>query len=358
MQKLVDQAGLFNLFSVPASTGSGVAIQGAGGVTGVHVKESLHRFRVSTQAPTASTPTRSSNAVGEAIGAFDHRWMIIPDDFVALPDKEPPATTLDPSRSQRFAMLDGICTFGDDGFRGFGTGTTFPTTINGQSQLLAAAVGTIVEGFGKFKDHLGTYVYCGTLNPDHGFTGSLLLRVMDLQQTLQTKRSLPTLKQQPGPEAGITYALLRGEAVPSDPVKPNIGPDGNPIGLIVQQGLRLQSMDAAISRRNGVQTTDSVGELVGDAVDDFVFKNSAGEVIGKFVADTSDGRVFNVKVAGQPGIRFGGVGRILKGEGPFAGIEGLMTDDSVVLFEPHISASVYILRIHDPQGKFQAALGG
>ena len=58
-------------------------------------------------------------------------------------------------------MLDGTCTFGngEDGFCGFGTGQTMPITVNGQSQLRAMAVGTIIEGFGKFKDHEeGTYV--------------------------------------------------------------------------------------------------------------------------------------------------------------------------------------------------------
>jgi hypothetical protein len=31
-----------------------------------------------------------------------------------------------------------------------------------------------------------------------------------------------------------------------------------------------------------------------------------------------------------------------------------MTDNSVVVFTPHVSASVYVLRIHDPHGKFHA----
>ena len=33
-----------------------------------------------------------------------------------------------------------------------------------------------------------------------------------------------------------------------------------------------------------------------------------------------------------------------------------MTDNSVVIFTPHVSASVYILRISDPDGRFSSAL--
>src|SRR3989442_7523 len=83
----------------------------------------------------------------------------------ALPDRDPPETGLDVSRSQRFVMFDSVCMFenGIDGFRGFGTGRTYPMHVGSQPQLFAAAVGSILEGFGKFKGHQGTYTYCGSL---------------------------------------------------------------------------------------------------------------------------------------------------------------------------------------------------
>jgi hypothetical protein len=55
--------------------------------------------------------------------------------------------------------------------------------------------------------------------------------------------------------------------------------------------------------------------------------------------------VFRTLIGGRPAIRFVGVGMIRDGDGIFAGIQGQMTDSSVVLFEPHLSASVYVLRI-------------
>jgi hypothetical protein len=36
---------------------------------------------------------------------------------------------------------------------------------------------------------------------------------------------------------------------------------------------------------------------------------------------------------------------IHEGDGVFAGIRGQLTDSSLVLFEPHVSASVYVLRV-------------
>jgi hypothetical protein len=384
VQYLVDQAAHFNMYSMPDPSLANPAIYAPGhgnSVVGVRVHEVLHRFDIITRPPTAQVPLRARNIVGEPAGKFIHRWLMMPHDFVASPGPEPPPTPLDPSRSQRFVMLDGTCTFGngEDGFRGFGAGQTTPTTINGQSQLRAMAVGTIIEGFGKFKDHEeGTYVYCGTLDSQRGFMGNVLLRVMDRQETLRTEHALSAVEGgKPIPERDIVYIMFCGQAVPADPVSPNLGPDGRPIGLIVEQGIRLFNLYFKTSGHGGLQTTESVGQMVGKitakvifnpatpggtaldpipftAYDEFVFVDHAGRRLGTFTADSSEGRVFTTLLAGQPGIRFGGVGQILSGTGQFEGINGLMTDNSTVCFVPHVSRSLYILRIYDPHGKFRA----
>src|SRR5262249_60155086 len=107
---------------------------------------------------------------------------------------------------------ESLCRFenGKDGFRGFGTGRTFPTSHNGQSQLLAGAVGNIMEGWGKFRGLVGTYVYCGTIS-DGAFTGSLLCRVMDPEGVLRTQKSLPDIKGTKSPERDVAYVLFRGQ---------------------------------------------------------------------------------------------------------------------------------------------------
>src|SRR5262245_30733250 len=157
LQRLVDQAAAFNLMVAPDPPGSGAGIHGPNGVVGARARETLHRFDIDLQLPAQRAGVRAANNVGEAVGSVDLRWMIIPDDFPANPDREPPPTLLDASRSQRFAMQEMRFTFGQDGFRGFGTGRTFPMWSGGQAKLLAAAVGNITEGVGKFRGHEGNF---------------------------------------------------------------------------------------------------------------------------------------------------------------------------------------------------------
>jgi hypothetical protein len=379
LQRVIDEAAHFNMFSIPDPSLSQAVIYGAGGsVIGMNVRETLHRFQLNVHAPSARTPLTARNVVGEVIGRISHRWLLAPDDWGASPDRDPPPTPLDPARSQRFVMRDSVCTLGrsGDGFRGFGTGQTLPSSAPGGS-LQITAIGTILQGFEKFQGHeQGTYLYCGSLTPENGFMGNILLRVVDPQQTLHTDGDLAPIEPQINPEPDITYIVFRGQAIPSDPVSPRIGANGQPNGLVVVQGLRMLELDCKI-RAGGVESTARFGQTIGKitasvtfdpsapggsnldpipflADDEFVFFDREGKPnAGGLHANSTEGRVFKTLVAGQPGIRFGGTGRILAGTGPFAGISGLMTDNSVVTFTPHVSASVYLLRIHDPQGKFR-----
>lgn len=378
IQQAVDQAAHFNLYAVPDPDARNVGITNrSGGAVGIHARQVLHRFSIVCRQPTRNTPLTARNVVGEPVAHLTHRWLAMADEEVPRMDRDPQPVAIDSSRSQRFVMLDTVCRFvnDDDGFRGFGTGMTLPLAAGAQPQLLAIAVGTIVEGFGRFKGHEeGTYVYCGRLSPQTGFEGNFLLRLIDRDETFRTGNALRTIAARGVPERDITYILFRGQAVPADPVTPRLGADGRPNGLIVEQGLRLLELDAV--GRGHPQSTETVGPLIGritanvtfnpaapggsirepipfTAYDEFVFHDSeSGQRVGSFTADSTEGRVFHTRVLGQPGIRFGGVGRIHGGEGVFEGIQGLMTDNSVVMFEPHVSASVYLLRVYDPQGRF------
>jgi hypothetical protein len=383
LQRLIDQAAYFNALSISGSKNGRAAIHGQGSdCIGFNVEEDLHRLSVTVEPPTATEGLKASNAMGESYGKFKHRWLLAPDDFAGAPDREPPPTPLDPSRSQRFMMLDGICTFGGskDGFRGFGAGVTFPVASNTGTQLLAATVGTILQGFGSFKGHEeGTYVHCGTLSPGRGFSGNLLLRVMDSQNTLRTTGSLSPLRGQTFPEKDVTYIVFRGQAVASDPVTPRVGPDGQFKGLTVVQGLRLINLISGLN--DGPRSVARIGQVIGKITahvdfnptapggtalnpipfttfDEIDFVDDSGRSIGGFTANSGEGRVFNIRIAGQAGIRFGGVGPVLNGTGPFQGMTGLLTDNSVVIFQPHVSASLYVLRLHDPGGKFRSNVLG
>lgn len=389
LQQLVDRAASFNLYALPDSQETSAAIRAPGNeasVIGVKIHERLHRFEVVTRTPTPDKGLTARNAVGEVIGSDTQRWLMLPEGFEASPGHEPPPTALDPTRAQRFVMLDGFFHFGQgqDGFRGFGAGQTFPISSAGRTQLWAAAIGTILEGFGRFRGHEGTYLYCGSLSAEEGFRGNLSLRVMDPDGALHTEGAArPTIESGTELEPGITYLLLRGQAEPTDLVAPRLGPGGQPIGLKVEQGLRMLYLDSSARRHGGPQSTMTVGQPVGllsgditfdptapggtnllpvpfTTVDTLTFRDHTGRAIGSFVAHLIEGRVFNTEIPGAPGykaIRFGGFGPIYNGTGPFQGMTGMMTDNSLVSFTPHVSASVYVLRINDPDGKYRAAFG-
>jgi hypothetical protein len=198
---------------------------------------------------------------------------------------------------------------------------------------------------------------------------------MDSEGTLRTTGSLPSIRGKEFPERDITYVIFRGQAVETDPVTPRLGPDGQLKGLNVVQGLRLINLISGLG--DGPRSVARVGQVIGKITahvefnphapggtaldpipfttfDELDFVDDTGRSIGGFIADSSEGRVFNIKVAGQAGIRFGGVGPVLNGTGPFQGLNGLMTDNSVVIFQPHVSASLYVLRLYDPEGRFRS----
>jgi len=108
LQRLVDQVAGFHLFVTPEVRTGDAALRGEGGTTvGLRMSAPLHRFEAGLEAvPSAQDAIRAINVVGEPAGRVELRWMVIPYDFLARPDREPPATPLDPSRSQRFALQE------------------------------------------------------------------------------------------------------------------------------------------------------------------------------------------------------------------------------------------------------------
>jgi len=291
--------------------------------------------------------------------------------------------TLDMSRSQRFVMLDSRFSFGasEDGFLGFGTGMTFPSNTNGQRQLLVAAVGTIMEGSGRFGRHEGTYTYCGRITP-RGFQGNLLLRVMDHAGSLRTDAPLPAIQEIRNPEPGITYLLFRGQKRDRTQKTEYIfSADGSITGLHVTQQLRDLQLESTSLRGSQVRTQAQLGPVIGSmtaqitfnllnpgapgtasspipfkSYNKYTFFDREGKEIGTIEADGGEGRTFNLSLASAPGqraLRFGGFGPIVKGTGWFHDIQGLMTDNSVVGIAPHALATFYVLRIHDPEGRFR-----
>ena len=369
LQELVDAAAHFYVYSRPRSRTGVTQIRDGDRLVGLQIEEVWYRLRAVTLGHPWTWGGERQDAVGEELATVTHRWLFCPDGFDARPDQAPPPTPFDPSRSQRFVMMDGRAEFGDTSgsFNTFCAGHTIPAR-SGNCVLVQAGGATLggSDPFDAFNE--GTLAYCGVLSPGEGFRGNVLLRAMDRSEQFRTESLAPEFRETPMPDDGGRYVIFRGQASPDDPVAPRMGPDGRPAGLTVTQSLRALDVDCWVRRYRRVQTSDVVGPPIGSITasvafnpaapggglldpvpfttfDEFHFHDDDGRRVGGFTADSREGRVFRTLVGGLPAIRFVGVGLIREGDGVFAGIRGQMTDSSVVLFEPHVSASVYVLRI-------------
>jgi hypothetical protein len=382
IQRLIDQVAGFNLFVVP----DGRNTSGGNG-TGLVLSEALHRFDVTLQPPT-SQGLQAANIFGESVGKVDIQWFMVPDAFVARPDRQPPATRLDPSISQRFVMQETTFSFGDgrDGFRTFGTGRTFPMLVGNESRVVVGGIGNLTEGFGKFRGHEGNYTICGDLTPD-GFKGNVLVRIQDNNGNLRTQSELPPIQPQGDPDPQTTYLLWTAQkGTGSDQENSaSFGPDGQLRGLNIPTQLKLVELDFAAS--NGFQARDiKVGEVIGreigfgrgsvpgatpagTALSPFLFEgvarysffDSSGRTAGAITTNVLEGRRFDMQLPDAPtapGLRFGFFGPILYGQGFFKGCEGMFYGATASVFNPppgdHVITHFYMARINDPQGKFRA----
>lgn len=391
VEHLINEVAVINAYTVPDSDRSRNDDQGrrnSGTAGGMELNQTLCRFEVGVKLPDAKFGVRAANTVGEPVGKFRHRWQLISDDFVASPGRTSASIALDPSRSQRFVMQDGVFTFGDgdDGFSGFGTGRTYPVRANGRQQLLAAAVGEVIDGYGRFKNLEGSYVMSGEITQS-GFRGNVQCRLMDHQGQIRSTSELPVIERTFDQGAGLTYILFRGQKRDEHVETSYIfGPNGQPQGFKLWQELRIAHLNSVSGRRRGLRSSDKLGQVIGrmtsqvflnilnpgapgtslapipfGSYNEFTFVDDEGNTVGSFVAEGGEGRTFNVKLkgaTGQQALRFGAFQTLGKGTGCFSGVQGLFTDNSVVGVAPHVTSTLYVACICDPDGKFRAALEG
>jgi hypothetical protein len=382
----LDKAAYIHVYSAPAHV-KRIAGGFSANTCGVEMRQSLHRFSTPLVIPPRHPRLAAGNLIGEAMATLDHRWIFIPDNYQAHPGEPAHEVEFMPDRAQRFVMAESEWRFrgGKDGFRGFGSGMTYPSTEGGRAVLLAGAVGTITEGYGRFAGAAGTYTLVGRLCPDTGFTGSILLRVMDPEDRLAARYALPSL--QPGPicEPETTYIMFRGQKRGHDQKTGFLfGPNGDIVGLFVQQQLRLIRIDSACGSGGRPHAAAEMGPVIGEmsanirfnltnpgapgsneapipfvSANKFTFYDCNGQPGGSIESDGGEGRTFRLVLPGAPrqgALRFGAFLPITKGTGWFDGIEGMMTDNSAVGIAPHAIATFYVMRIHDPRGRFRTSL--
>jgi len=341
----------------------------------MNVNEDLHRFDIKVPDP-GPNGFKAANRVGEQVASIHIEWRVIPDDFVAYPNVQPPPTVLDPTKSQRFCMLGGQMNFKDpEGsyLHAFGAGRTFPVMVGNQPQLRIGAVVDILEGFGKLKGAVGTIVVNGYITPPYSLDLSIVIRLLDPTGKFRAGSSIPALKAIANPDPNTVFILLRGEADPNNPITVNQSPDGRFLGTNLNEVLRLIHVDFDVSR--GMETRNGVGPVVGRLttvthVDPFSKLNPAplttsngvltffdreGKTFGTLQADIVEGRAFPTPMPGalSPFVRVGGFGPFAGGTGQFGGITGLLAVNSALSLDPVAVSMLYLLRISDPDGRFR-----
>ena len=128
------------------------------GLSGLDVRETLHRFDANAHLPTLERGVSGANRLGEALAILTMRWRLAPDEFEATPGTPPADTEIRDGRAQRFVMQDGAITFQERGrgtLRFFGAGRTFPSTTDGKVRLLFAGTAVVGEGTGSLKGGRG-----------------------------------------------------------------------------------------------------------------------------------------------------------------------------------------------------------
>jgi hypothetical protein len=378
---LLRRAAYLPLFSVHSPAVKNVPIPSPSdpaALVGMKVFEEMHRFAARVGDPSRARGLQASNRVGEPVADIDIDWRVVPDDFVAAPDRLPPPTALDPARSQRFAMYDGHFRWRDaagSGFRGFGAGRTFPTLVDGRPELRIGAVVDILEGSGKLAGAVGNAIVNGFITPPYDLDLCILLRILDPRGELSEAGELTPLRAVPDPDPSSTFLFFLGEADPERPITLVPGPGGSVAGATVHERLRRVALDVDARSARGLRGRLTRGAIVGSlsfelALDSrypgmsipfetrdglFTFFDDDGRPVGTLAASVVEGRAFGAEVAGapQPVLRVAGFGPVLAGSGALAGVSGMLSLNGIVSIPARTPSILYVLRLADPQGRFR-----
>ena len=266
------------------------------------------------------------------------------------------------------------------GFRGFGTGRTFPVEVDGKPQLRIAAVVDVVEGFGELAGHQGVLVVNGYIDPPSGLALSILLRLTDPDRRFAARSRIPPIKPIAHPDPNDLYLLFFGDSDPKNPVRLDIGSDGTMRGATGPQRMRMMQISYDVHGSKGIRTQSTLGPFSGrmdaTALFDplsgsppfpfqtihgvFTFKNSRGNVIGTLEANMTEGRALPTRLDGipLPVFRVGGMAPATRGTGCFKDAVAIFTVNSFISLVPNVLSGMFVLHLSDPGGRVRKALGG
>jgi hypothetical protein len=389
VQRLIDRAALFHVFVSPDGGGAVATRDRSGAIIGIDGDEAVHRFEMELDPRLVDRPL-GINTVGEQIGRASLRWSIVPEPYVARPDRVPPPTPLEPSLSQRFMIQDTTVHLGGrgDGFRVFGVGRTFPMWTGNRGSLWAAAVANVVEGFGVFSGCAGNLTICGDLSPDRGFVGHMIVRILDPEGGLRVDREPPPPERGHRADPDSTYLTWVGQkaAGGGQDNSASLTPSGEVRGFNIPVDLKrvwvgLDSTAEGIRARH-LRTGDVIGLEVGFGREPLARTSQSGTalfpnrfegvakytiygpgrcVVGTVTTNVLEGRSFSVTYPGapeEPGLRFGFFAPVVDGTGCFDGVRGILYGAAGSVLAPppfeHLISNLYVLRLMDRDGRFRS----
>lgn len=392
VQTMLDQTANFSMFATPVpgfqekatlTPGNPNDWFGLNGGYGIDIRSDLHRFEAIASVHPGNV--RIDQQVGQTTGQLRSLWLFSPPDYQWNPSQTPPPWIFDPWRSQRFIMQECDITFGDHHVcHCYGIGRTFPIMVKGRHVLLAAGVGNLMSGTGKFQDREGTVIFTGTLTRDLGFQGNVNLRVRDPEQTIVSENDVAPIEAIQDPDRQNTFIELR--LVKKDRnVRTTFGPPpgGSLVSLITPS--EMHSVRYSYSAAgHGPRTSMEVGPVLGPmsatvffdlgappgtaqapvpfTTDElYTFNARNGETVGTISCRVMEGISFGLKfpqAPGQPGVRFAGFGPISGGTGVFSGVRGMLTVNSLIGISPHALSLMHCLHLADPDRRYRLGSSG
>jgi hypothetical protein len=392
VQHWLDQTANFSMFAVPDTNYENSATLipgnpgdwfGFNGGYGIDFVSSLHRLDATVKISGRKSGLKVSQAVGEQTGRMHCRCFFSPSSFQWSPKGFSPPWIFDRWNSQQFVVQECEFTFGEeDRVSCYGIGRTFPIDVNGDPVLLFSAVGNVSQGFGKLKNRIGTFIWTGRLTASLGFMGQISLRILDPGGTLRTGSDLPSLNEIADPDTGDTFVTLR-LIKKNKNVKTTFGPPpgGGLVSLVTPSEMRSVQYQYDTGQGRGPRAEMVVGEVIGPmeatvffdlqappgtagspvpftTQELYTFADAQGNTVGTISAGVVKGISFGLKFPDapqQPGVRFAGFGPIQGGTGSFAGVQGMLTVNSLIGISPHALSLMHVLHIVDPSGKYRAA---
>ena len=390
VQHWLDQTANFSMFALPddkyidsatLTPGNPDDWFGLNGGYGIDFLSSLHRLDATVRISDRTGNLGVSQIIGEQTGRMHCRCFFTPSSAEWSLSSFPPAWIFDSWNSQQFIVQECELTFGDENrVTGYGIGRTFPMVVNGKLAVLCSAVGNVTQGFGRFKNRIGTFIWTGRLTTALGFAGQISLRILDHEGTLRTSNDAPLLNEIREQDIEDTFLTLR-LIKKNNNVKTTFGPPtgGDLVSLITPSEMRSVQYQYDIMPGRGPRAEMIVGDVLGPmqatvlfnlqappgtpespvpftTQELYTFTDARAQTMATISAGVVKGISFGLKFPDgpeQPGVRFAGFGPIQGGTGLFAGAQGILTVNSLIGISPHALSLMHVLHIVDPDGKYR-----